>query len=885
MDLGRVLHVVAEGLILPSQTIADVNLAEIGLLEFDVALSELLKGRLELLDLHVDGAEVALVVDQYGTSSWSTAKVKSPRGSAADISESEPAGNTPPPRLRDKNGNLVDFLAGHRMLFSNSELTYRDARNGLEFDLVLTSLDVTQKDQFAPVTLQGVGRLNGQDLSLNGTFPQEQPFKVSLNFSQISIEVDGSPDPGGYDVGYAAAIAVEIGELGQLLDVLKLEKMVSGTGHVRAVFKRSGKSARIESLDMLITLDGGQSLQLTGALGELSNPSDVTLDTSIRLYSEANRPPPTKARRDLKLIGVDMQIIAQPDGIAHRRMVIETNGFVLDTRGEGPPPISFSEISRTPEGHLRIGKLVLRIGPPEANFVVLEGSVEDVLQLEGIDIEGRLSMPMASLVTSALSQSSDALGHLTGGFRLSGNAHELSLSDLRAASQGTDLWSLKVSGAIENLLQFRDIALDIAVDVPSGAKLLSALKLDPIKTGPLAVTYQLSTLGSEWATEVTIAVAASQLGFNMKLDIDDPSQKIRGQIVSDLIRVRHLRDIIAAAMQLAKLNDLARAASQGNAPASPPHQSEDVIGPEPLVLKSPEQTDPADTEGTDGDAIAGASTSQPTGPFRNVTLQPLGQSILLSGIDLGVAIDLRKIEGVKGASHLTSDLEIKDQKARLGPLKFEYGGGHFNVSGAMNLKDAPDTLQLSGSMGGWNFGNIMQDLGFKKRASGTLYATFDVSGSHASTRDFLATLRGRATVSMKNGNIDSQLLDLAGLGVVPWLFSKEREAVVTIVCVRAPITISKGRLTTKQAVVETDRVQLVVLGNVDLKHQTLDIVGQPRRIGKPLSRSPWPFTAAGPIANPKIKVQDGPRRLRRSDGASTMPQKRKNCVPDILQLR
>jgi len=76
-----------------------------------------------------------------------------------------------------------------------------------------------------------------------------------------------------------------------------------------------------------------------------------------------------------------------------------------------------------------------------------------------------------------------------------------------------------------------------------------------------------------------------------------------------------------------------------------------------------------------------------------------------------------------------------------------------------------------------------------------------------------------------------------------------------------------------------------VLGNVDMKKKTMDIMGQPRRIGKPLARSPWPFTAVGPYAKPKIKVKDGPRRVRRSDGATTMPKNRKLCVPDILQLK
>jgi len=266
-------------------------------------------------------------------------------------------------------------------------------------------------------------------------------------------------------------------------------------------------------------------------------------------------------------------------------------------------------------------------------------------------------------------------------------------------------------------------------------------------------------------------------------------------------------------------------------------------------------------------------------------LQPMGRSILMSGMDLSITIDLKNIEGEKGSTSLKSDLEMKDLKARLGPLKFEYDGAHFDVSGSMDLNEEPDILKLSGSTGGWNFGEIMQALRFKKSASGVLNAEFDVTGSHASVRDFLATMDGSAAVSMRHGSIDSQLLDLAGLGVIPWLFSKDRGPTVNIVCARAPLHISNGRISTKQTVVETDRVQIVVLGDVDLKHKSLDITGQPRRIGKPLSRSPWPFTAVGPMAKPKIKVKDGPRRLRRSDGASTMPQRRQLCVPDILQLK
>ena len=126
---------------------------------------------------------------------------------------------------------------------------------------------------------------------------------------------------------------------------------------------------------------------------------------------------------------------------------------------------------------------------------------------------------------------------------------------------------------------------------------------------------------------------------------------------------------------------------------------------------------------------------------------------------------------------------------------------------------------------------------------------------------------------MRNGSIDTQILDLAGLGVIPWLFTKSPGPTAPIVCLQAPFSISNGRISTKQAVVETDQVQVVVLGHVDLGNQTLEVVGQPRRIGKPLSRSPWPFTLSGSLNKPKVKV-----KMDRAKSADRMG--RQECLKD-----
>lgn len=898
VDLGSVLQVRAQGIVLPSETLTDVNLAEIGELQFDVALRDLLKGRLDLSNLQADKAQVSLVADQNGVVSWSMAKPASGDGAATAKSTSA--------SLDGDGPNLAGFLTGNGVRFSETTVLYQDARNGLDLTLIMSSLELSQKEQTGPILLQGKGALNGQEMSLDGSFPKTEPFTVSATFDQMTMNIDGTPGQGGYEAGYSAAIAVDIAELGQLLDALKLQKPVSGKGQVSATFVSAQTSRRIEDLKVDVTLDTGQSLELSGTLGDLGNPDDVSIDTKVRLYAPDNVPPPTRARLDLKLTEVDMQLIAQPGGTPQRAMVIATNGFVLDTSGEGPPPISVSGIMRTPEGLVKLGKAELRIGPPEAPFLILDGSVADALRLEGVDFDAILSIPAATLFGPELFQASDVLGKLSGGFKLIGNMKTLALSALKAGSENTDLWDLNVTGSVANALNFSDVELDISANVPSGAKLLSALRLKPVETGPIKLIQKLSSQGTEWKSITTVSVEKSELSVTANLDLDEEHPTLSGQIESDLIRVKDFRDIVAAAVQFAKLEESERVASSGEAAATTTPDESRVI--QPLVLKKPDQTaksetgksdaevsetgivmqplvlnksGAADAESPDGEAVVPTNS----GPFRNVTLRPIGQAILLSGMDMNVTIDLRKIDGLQGTTSLKSDLVMKDQKAQLGPLKFEYGGGHFDLTGTVDLADKPDVLKLSGSTGGWDFGKIMHELKFKKSASGIVNGSFDLSGHHASAKKFLASMSGGATISMRNGNIDNQLLDVVGLGVLPWLFSKERGKAVPIVCVLAPLSVSNGRIVAKQAVIETDVVQVVVYGDVDLRHKTLDVTGQPRRIGKPLSRSPWPFTATGPLAKPKISVLGVPRRVRRSDGASTMPAKRKRCVPDILQLK
>ena len=824
LGLGRQLQVSAAGLELPGSQNADVNLAAIDEIEFEVSARDLWNSKLSLSGLSLSGVHLNLITDKDGFGNWQSI-------SQTEAEAGKPA-NSPTPLL-------AGILTDRKIDLTDIAILYQNDLNGLELDLQLPELLLKRDTETDVATAVGAGSLNGESFDLNATFPAEDPFQLAMNFEQISIVAEEVPQEDGLQV----ATTVEIAELGQLLDILKLNRVLEGTGNIGATFKSVDGVARIDDLSVLAKLEGGQSLSLTGQIGELGNPEDVSLTTRIRLYPEDAEPAPAASRYDLKLVAVDMVIDSVPGQVPQRQMVIKTNGFTLDTSGEGPPPIKFSELSRTPEGALRVGSINLRIGNPADPFIILNGSVDDALQLQGISAEGLMDIPAASLISPELLRPNDQLGRFSGNFHLNGDISQLSLTNLDGKTSETEVWNLEVHGTVKNVLKFEDLDLAIDVEVPSGADLLEALSLERVETGQARLEIDLASEGTDWNASANVEVAESVLEIVADLDDATSDPVLKGSIESDLIKIDHIRTIIQAAAQLRKLG-----------------------GTEP---------NEEDVNQEAGD----------TGPLRDVTLKPIGRSVLLSGMDMDVDIDLRHIEGAKGISSLQSELTLDKNELKAGPLKFEYGGAHFDVTVQMDLSNDARLLTLTGKAGGWQLDDILHGLKFKKGASGTIYADFSVTGGTDSSKHFINSMSGNATVSMRDGSIETQLLDLAGLGVLPWVFTKEKQKVAPIVCLRAPISISNGSISTKQTTLETDHVQVVVFGGVDVAGKVLDLNLQPRKIGEPLSKSPWPVTLKGPLAKPKIKVKDGPKRLKRSDGADKMPAKRKLCVPDILQLQ
>lgn len=931
IGLGATLQVSVRDIVMPSPSLADVALVEVDAVHFGLKLKDLLGGTITLGDPRATGARITLLAQEDGRSSWFVSE-QSVRQDSHDIPTTK---NPLPETTNDPAPDLFGLIAGMTVRVTDSHITYQDGRNGLDLDLRLNSLDLSRSDSTSPIVMKAEGDLNNQPVILTGTSQQAGVLTLNAEFDKLMMRVDATSDPQGFGAGYTATITADVEELHQLLAALKMKPHAQGFAQVNAVFRSEQGRQYIDDLKIDIELENGPNLQLRGELGELGNPNDANIDARLLLYAPDMLPPSTQSWRDLRLVGVDMRLIARPGDEPLREMVIATNGFSFVTGGVGTPPIQISDISRTADGLLRLGNAEIRLGPSDAPYVVLRGSIADGLLMHGQDFEADLHFPIGAMFAPELAHKTNVLGVLSGHFKLQGDGANVALVDLEASVEGTDLLRLGVAGQIAGVLDARDVDLDISAEIPSATELLAKLGVTPRAPGTFGLLATVSSQGVQWASDLTLTAGESVIEYTAEFDLNRENPVIGRRIDSDYLRISDIQSIVSTVEQIREFNSVEHSDTANSLTNSKLLPHDYVVQPlvlenqdaseltrttmfgtapqkgkrivQPLVLRRPELMESAPVKGLpphgnviqplliekpDREKLGQSGIDRPigaegvpgTGAFRDVTLEPLSRAIMGSDFDVGISIDLRRIVGVEDFTSLRSYLEIDSQRARLGPIRFAYGGGRFDMTASMNFMPEANIIRLTGTAGGWDFGKLLSELGFKKRANGILDASFDVTGSNRSLNDFLSTLSGQATLSMRNGSIESELLDLAGLGVIPWLFSTDRKEDTPLTCINLPLVISNGRITTNYATVETDLVQIVVNGDVDLRKNTLSIAAQPRQIGKPLSPSPWPFTASGSITDPRVTLNHSLPRQYRTDGASDMPRKRQLCVADILQL-
>ena len=880
---------------IPSEEIEGLNLAELRLLELDIDSLALLAGRIEIDNIRIDGLNVRLVRQEDGVTSWSDP----PEDQAADTSAEQIA-------VKHENG-IIAFLSDKNADVTSVSLSFDDHATGFEYLFALESLTLKQSADGKGRSVSSRGTLNEQPFQIEGHYPAGAPFSTSATMGEVALEFDGQGLPERPGGGFEGELVLDTGEIGDLLEILKLNRTVEGTGRLTARLVRQDTGLAVEDLRTVVELDDGSVFTLEGSADDIIESVDFDLVATGQLFREGQAPGKATKLEELELTNFTANLVSEAGVVEFKEVLLQTNLFesVLDEVG----PITVGQVRRTESGGLALENVVAQTGPRDAPYLIARGGIEDLFQLKDLDFKGTLNAPASLVLDGFQNDTVQAFGGIAADFELSDATGQLSLSKLEARSEDTDLWTMRASAEARSFTSVDDVDFQLELDVPDGAAFLSALQLDPVDIGPVGVTAAAKGKDNGVETRVSINAGESRIDTVLNSSLSEGNQPtVRGAIRSPRLNMGDLENTAKAALQIASLKD--------RADANGVSRSGETAGPvlQPLVLEDPDlDPDSAVRPNADDGRIVqplvleepedapGAVEVEPGGDGR--TVQPLvlefrpadgaptdlfDSERIGRDLDLQVGIEIEKVVGQAGVSRVSSELVSKDGKADFGPLEFSYGGGYFKIAASVDFIDAPQTVRVTGATSGWDLGDILDGVGAGIKAHGKLNARFDLTGRHDSPRDFVNSMSGSVTVSMVDGAIASSLLELAGLGLFPWLFSEElRQGYTSIVCAVAPLSVSSGKATSNAMVVETKSVQLVVAGSVDWAQDRISLRGEPRPVGRPLGRSPWPFEVTGRMSNPDFRIRHNSilESIFSAPGAGQASQERTPCKPDALQAR
>ncbi|WP_157769952.1 AsmA family protein [Ruegeria profundi] len=879
---------------IPSASIEGVKLAELSEMSLQSDTFELLFGAPDFSALKVSGLTVNLLTTEDGRrtspnviAGEAAAKTMTSAGRGEDIASTAARATEQAFRIK----KFMNFIIARSEEFIDISVLIDNNQSGFIFDFELSEMVFDYRKQKERLYLTSLGTVNGVSFGVTGDYTRHGPFETSFNFGDMILTFAGHENPIDALEGYTGQIDFQAGEIADLLNVLKLDGEISGALQLSSRIAEVNGVTRIQDLVTTIDFSSGKQLQASGSIDDLERFTGVDIQLSGRFYPEG-QPPPTATRlADLKL--TDFR--ARFEG-GHRALKVEdanfrTNAFeeTIDEFG----PIGIGQLRRSTEGELELLDITIQAGPRDAPFIRAKGELRDALEAKDFDIDGQVVAPVRFLLPDLDPALADQFGGITGAFNFNDKTGMPKLSAFRLQTNNTDLWSLDAFASSRGDPGAQHIQLDLKSGINDTRTFLRGLGLKEIDVSPveLNILSELSKSGLDG--ELGLNFKASDLAAFFTFGPATQGHALSGSIESKELKIADLRDVVAIAVELGKSNLLVSGKGRS---ANNKSAIVDGIEVQPLVLPEKERTlenllaeegvQPLVLPEPTLEILLAEEGTQPLVLPEPTLRDVISVDKLLRHSKLDIGIEISKLSGVQGVTSISSKLIASDGKANFGPFKLNYGGGFVNAQAQMDLIRSPNIVFVSGSTGGWDIGKILDSVGAGIDAYGIVDGKFSLSGRRSSIKEFINSMDGTVTLRMMDGRVATSLLELAGLGVLPWLFSKERrERQTQIACLSAPLKVNIGRVSFDQFVVETKRVQVVARGSLNWRNDTVNIRAEPRPLGKPLLRSAWPVNITGKLSAANIKPEIGGSFARRSDGADTMPEVRKPCVPDILQLQ
>jgi hypothetical protein len=691
--------------------------------------------------------------------------------------------------------------------FDNVRLTdvnflFKDPVNGWDEQVSIRNWRFETPSSREITTVELNAEINGQPIAFNAEVDRRPPAAAPdtvLLVADLVVPGVESRVQGNLDISLPVAaidgeLTIHSGSLADFLKTFGIAGVLDGKADFQADV--SGPLDRLEfsDLDFKSVNSYEDVLTVTGTVDSGENSEKVDLEFALNFAPV----PPDEAAKSfaIDLLGFKGNVTGNLKALSVQDLRVSTDIAALELGSIGP--ITIGRIVKGEDNKVSLEDIVIRHGPEGSPYFELEGRVGNLVEFRDVAIAGSYRLPTLEFL-NVKTETPEELGFVVGDVLVGDAEGSLGLEKLTGAAVDTDLCTLSYNLDIPTIRRLDELTLVTEVAIPDFVPVLAALKIqteDPPE--PLAYEGKLGLSGGGIDLAGNLTSASSVIAAELSLKEPDKAGRfeISGNVQSDRLDPAHFAGLIDALQS-------------PNSPSLDPDLEHIEIADD-----------------------------------------------IVTALEVAIDLSIKElVAGGKRAGNVAGKLLFGNDRLSLAPLSLAYLGGTVKGTFALDFsKDSP-VASAKGRIDKLQLAKLMNELGLKAPFSSTIYSSFDVTGVAKSVAGFAKSLSGSLTTSLWGGMLPTNVIDLSGLNLVTWMFTSSGNT-SKLVCAVLPLHFKNGAASGKSMIIETENVQIVGGGTINLRKNTMDLAFVPRAKRKQLVEIVSPFELKGAIGDPKLTVKN-----------------------------
>ncbi|MEE9527503.1 MAG: AsmA family protein, partial [Syntrophobacteria bacterium] len=226
----------------------------------------------------------------------------------------------------------------------------------------------------------------------------------------------------------------------------------------------------------------------------------------------------------------------------------------------------------------------------------------------------------------------------------------------------------------------------------------------------------------------------------------------------------------------------------------------------------------------------------------------------LKKVDVDIAIEVESFAQEQFlADSAQFQVVVNSGLLSISPARFVYAEGKLDIDLLLDARDHPRlTFRAFGENIDPRQALDIQEYKGKFDAEMNIDASFSTSG--LTPHELAANSQGSIYITVQNGKLPAQLIDLVFLDVAGWAWKKAtKKRYYDINCGVVDYGIDKGVISTKAFILDAEHISITGVGTIDLGDEEVEYVLVPKKKTLFIKKAS-PVRIKGPLNDPKVKT-------------------------------